>query len=187
VSVLSGPSIERLAAAYRRSPILKFAVNLAVEVRRGVVCYVGAHHAAASLEDRVIAKFSELGTLFRVAERDLPIFSALGISSTALIARVAAALVESGVGLGLDRSLAATVVPFALEGTGSLIRARANEAAEVVRSVAVPDGRSIRGVLILEAAKIPETLNAAIRAIVDSFDEDGTGSSGQHDRPREAG
>ena len=167
VSVLSGVSLARLEHAYPGTPSFRCAVNLAVAVRAGVVCYAGANGAGAELEEEVASALGRLGRVLSVDERAVP--AAAAVASPATVALFVEAEVEAAVRAGLAADAAAEIAVQALAGTAGLLREQRFDAAGLQRAVASPGGPTGYALAALEAGGLRGVVGAAVDAFVARF------------------
>jgi pyrroline-5-carboxylate reductase len=165
VSILSGVTLRRLRSAYRSSPLLRFAVNLPVEVRAGTVCYAGADGVEPDLEAAIVERFDELGLLLQPAEADLPTIIALSGVGPAYVSLLVESQVDAAVERGLGRTEAAELVLQTLVGTAALLRRRGLDTAALRRSSVSPSGPTAAGLAVLEAAGVRGMFGAAMDAV----------------------
>lgn len=156
VSVLAATPLDRLRAALPGARVLRTMPNLAVEVRRGVLC------AAGEAAPEVRAALQALG---RVVELDEELFDAATAvmgCSPAYLALLAERLVAAGERAGLSPEAARELVVETAAGTAELLRGR--EPAELRAAVASPGGATEAGLQALERAGAPEAFTAAVEA-----------------------
>jgi pyrroline-5-carboxylate reductase len=157
VSVLAITSLEQLRGALPGAEhVLRVMPNVAVEVRRGVLCVAG------SVSDRVWGKLSTLGRIVEIAEKDFDAATAVMGCSPAYLALAVEAIADAGAADGLDPELALDLVVGTAAGTAELLRRR--DPAELRKAVASPGGATEAGLEALER----EQAAAAFRAAVDA-------------------
>lgn len=166
VSILSGVTLATLNLAYRRTPVLRLAVNLPVEVRLGTVCYAGASGASVPMVEEIVQRFSELGVLLRLDEQLVPAAIALSGVGPAYLSLVVEAQVEAAVRHGLPADQAADLVLQTMTGTAALLRWRGSDTAGLRRSIASPGGPTAAGLGALERAGIRGMFRDALDTVV---------------------
>jgi pyrroline-5-carboxylate reductase len=165
-SIQSGVSLARLRAAYPTSPVLRFVVNLPVEVRTGTVCFAGAAGLSEEHETRIVDRFARLGMLLRLDERLVP--PVIGISGVgpAYLALVVEAQVDAATRHGLTATQAAELAVQTMAGTAALLRRRGFDTLGLRRSVASPGGPTEAGLSVLEGAGLRGTFREALDSVV---------------------
>jgi pyrroline-5-carboxylate reductase len=161
VSVLSGVTLAELRAAYARTPVLRVAVNLPVEVRAGVVTFPVEQEVDPELEDEVGQLFSRLGTLIRVPEAQLPAVIALAGVGPALLSVFAEAQVDAAIQGGLPAGLASLLASQTMIGSGTLLAARGHDTLALRRAVSSPGGVTAHSLAALEASGLRSSVAAA--------------------------
>lgn len=160
VSVLGATSVERLRRALPRATLLRTMPNVAVELRRGVIC-----HASVPDDDREvlapsIEALSLLGRMVELPEDQLDAATAVMGCMPAYIARVAGAVIDSGERAGLERNLSTSLAADAIVGAGALLAS--HDATELERSIASPGGSTEAGLDELSARNVAEAFEAAV-------------------------
>ena len=166
VSVLGGITTEQLQASYPGTPVFRAMPNTAVEVRRGVTCYVAGAEVGSGLEAEVVALFARLGTTIAVDERQMGAATAVMGVGPAYQALLAEAQVDAAVRHGLKPGLAAELVTETMGGTAALLKARGYDTLAVRREVTSPGGTTARGLAALERAGVRGAFQDAIDAVV---------------------
>lgn len=157
VSVLAITTLEQLHAALPGAErILRVMPNVAVEVRKGLLC------AAGSAPDRVWAKLVALGRMVEIAEEDFDAATAVMGCSPAYFALAAEAIAVAGVRDGLDPTLARELVADTAVGTAEMLRH--HDPAEIRKAVASPGGATEAGLRALEREGAREAFEAAVVA-----------------------
>jgi pyrroline-5-carboxylate reductase len=157
VSVLAITTLAQLGDALPGAEhILRVMPNVAVEVRKGVLC------AAGSASDRGWGKLAVLGRMVEIAEEDFDAATAVMGCSPAYFALVAEAIAEAGTRDGLDPDLARELVADTALGTAELLRRR--DPAGVRKAVASPGGATEAGLQALDREGAREAFAAAVEA-----------------------
>ncbi|MGE5828119.1 MAG: pyrroline-5-carboxylate reductase family protein [Micromonosporaceae bacterium] len=165
VSVLSGITQGQLGEAYRRSPVVRVAANLAVEVRRGVVCLPATAEPDRHY-DSVAELFADLGMVVRVAEDRFPAVIATSGVGPAYYALFAEAQVDAAIRAGLPQDLAARLVTETMRGAAELLASRGHDTLSLRRAVASPAGPTARGLAELEAHGLRRAVLAATESVM---------------------
>ena len=162
LSVLAVTPLERLGAAFPGVPALRVMPNQPVEVRRGVLCYAAGPGMEGHLREGLVGLLEALGDVVEMSEERIDAAMAVMSCAPAYVALFAEALADAGVREGLDPKLAARLVRETFAGTAELLRAR--DPAAVRTAVAPPGGATERGLNALRAERVPEAIEAAVRA-----------------------
>lgn len=165
LSVLGATPMERLREAFPGAGLLRAMPNVAVEVRRGVICHAPPEGMSEELAGEAIRLLGVLGAAVELDERLLDPATAVMGCSPAYLALVVEGLVDAGVREGLDAETAGRLVVEALAGTAELLRDR--DTLSVRRSVTSPGGSTAAGLAELERGSVRADLVAAVRASVE--------------------
>ncbi len=164
VSVLGATPLGRLEAAFPATPVIRTMPNLAVEVRRGVICHTPVA-VPAPLGAEILGLLGLLGRTVEVEEDLIDAATAVMGCSPAYFALTAEALAEAGAEEGLDPELARELVVETLAGTGELLRNR--HPADLRNAVASPGGSTEAGLEALTEAGAKQALDQAVKASMD--------------------
>ncbi|MGE5233617.1 MAG: pyrroline-5-carboxylate reductase family protein [Acidobacteriota bacterium] len=156
LSLLGGTSLEKVAAVLPMAEAHRVMPNLAVEVRRGVLCHAGPS------SDVVRDKLEVLGHVVELPDAQLDAATAVMGCSPAYFALAVEAIAEAGAEDGLDGELARELVVETLIGTGELLRRR--DPVDVRTAVASPGGSTEAGLEALDREGAREAFAAAVRA-----------------------
>jgi pyrroline-5-carboxylate reductase len=157
VSVLAITTLAQLQAALPAAEhVLRVMPNVAVEVRRGVLCVAGSASPAGR------EKLDLLGHVIEIAEEDFDAATAVMGCSPAYFALAAAAIAEAGAKDGLDPQLARELVTETAAGTAELLRR--HDPAALSKAVASPGGATEAGLLALEREGARRAFEAAVEA-----------------------
>jgi len=166
VSILGGVPVAAVETAYPGKAVYRFMPNQAVEVRRGVSCYVGGSRAADGPEAKVLDLFGRVGMVVPMPDERMDTATAVMSCAPAWIALVAEALVDAGTRHGLDPGEAGRLVAETVAGTGELLADAGVEPAELRRRVTSPGGLTERGTAALEEAGVREAFESAVDVVV---------------------
>lgn len=170
ISVLAGVTEATIRKAIPGAPVLLAMPNIAVEVRRGLICYVApAEDFPPELREDAVAMLSVLGTIVAVEEDQLEVAGAVMSCSPAYVALVSEALSGAGESEGLDGALSHELVVEALAGTAELLRSRDPE--EIRRAVASPGGATEAGLEALAEGDLEAAIHEAVRASLERMRE----------------
>jgi pyrroline-5-carboxylate reductase len=156
VSLLGATSLERVRAAVPGAEVARVMPNIAVEVRRGVLCVAG------ELSDEVRGMLEGLGHVVELPDSEFDAATAVMGCAPAYLALAVEALADAGAAAGLDEELARELVVETTAGTAELLRER--HPADVRRAVASPGGSTEAGLEALDRGGAREAFEAAVRA-----------------------
>lgn len=156
LSLLGATSLERVAAALPTSEAHRVMPNVAVEVRRGVLCVSGPP------SPNVREKLGVLGRVFELPDSQFDAATAVMGCAPAYLALAVEAIAEAGAVDGLDPGLARELVVETTAGTAELLRER--HPADLRAAVASPGGSTEAGLEALERGGGREAFEAAVRA-----------------------
>lgn len=156
ISLLGATSLERLRGALPRAEVVRVMPNVAVEVRKGVLCVAGEP------DSRVREVLETLGHVVELPDAQFDAATAVMGCAPAYLALAVEAIADAGAADGLDAELARELVVETAAGTAELLRIR--HPADVRKAVASPGGSTEAGLEALDRAGAREAFEAAVRA-----------------------
>jgi pyrroline-5-carboxylate reductase len=156
ISLLGATSLEIVAAAFPASEAHRVMPNVAVEVRKGVLCVAGP------LSPLVRGKLGVLGHVVELHDEDFDAATAVMGCAPAYLALAIEAIAAAGAEDGLDEELARELVVETTAGTAELLRIR--HPADVRKAVASPGGSTEAGLEALDREGGRAAFEAAVRA-----------------------
>jgi pyrroline-5-carboxylate reductase len=156
VSLLGATPLDTVQTAFPGSEVARVMPNVAVEVRRGVLCLAGF----AGPEAR--AMLDMLGHVVELPDAEFDAATAVMGCAPAYLALAVEAIAEAGAADGLDPGLARELVVETTAGTAELLRAR--HPADVRKAVASSGGSTEAGLEALDRGGAREAFAAAVRA-----------------------
>jgi pyrroline-5-carboxylate reductase len=156
ISLLGATPLERVSGLFPAADVCRVMPNVAVEVRRGVLCVAGGE------SPRVRELLEVLGWVVDLPDSTFDAATAVMGCSPAYFAVAAEALAQAGASEGLDPVLAQKLVGEAMAGTAELLASRSP--AEIRRAVASPGGSTEAGLQALERAGAAAAFSAAVKA-----------------------
>jgi len=156
VSLLGATSLETVREALPSVEVVRVMPNLAVEVRRGVLCVAGT----PDLELRSLLE--GLGQVVELPDAQFDTATAVMGCAPAYLALAIEAIAEAGVADGLDADLAHDLVVETAAGTAELLRERKPD--EVRTAVASPGGSTEAGLEALDRLGAKRAFEAAVEA-----------------------
>ncbi|HET7177766.1 MAG TPA: pyrroline-5-carboxylate reductase [Solirubrobacterales bacterium] len=156
LSLLGATSLQRVAEAFPNAEVIRVMPNVAVEVRRGVLCVAGG------VSDEVRGMLEVLGHVVELPDEQFDAATAVMGCAPAYLALAVEALAGAGVEAGLEEELARELVVETTGGTAELLRLR--HPADVRRAVASPGGSTEAGLEALDREGAAPAFAAAVRA-----------------------
>lgn len=162
VSLLGATPLQAVAAAFPDAEAHRVMPNVAVEVRRGVLCVAGP--SSPALWEKLLL----LGKVIELRDEDFDAATAVMGCAPAYLAVAVEAIASAGAAEeGLDPHLALELVAETLAGTGELLRRYAP--ADLRRAVASPGGSTEAGLEALDREGGREAFEAAVRASLEKM------------------
>jgi pyrroline-5-carboxylate reductase len=165
-SILAGVPLSALEAAYPDTPLLRLMPNIAVEVGRGVICYVRGGLVDDRLAAEVVELFGRAGKVVAVEERLIDVAMGLIAVAPAYVALIAEAWIDAGVAHGMRADQAGELVAEAIAGSAELLLAHDLDTLRVRRAVTTPRGVTAQGLAALERAAVRTALQDALDAVI---------------------
>lgn len=156
ISLLGATSLDTVAAAFPAAEVHRVMPNVAVEVRRGVLCLAGPPSPP------VREKLDLLGHVVELPDGDFDAATAVMGCAPAYLALAVEAIAAAGAEAGLDEELARQLVVETAAGTAELLRLR--HPADLRRAVASPGGSTEAGLEALDREGARAAFEAAVRA-----------------------
>jgi pyrroline-5-carboxylate reductase len=162
LSILAGVSLDALRSAYPGASVVRLMPNVAVEIRRGVICWA----AESDASDDVRALLERVATVVDVPERLMEVATAIQGVGPAYVALFVEAQVDAAVRLGMPPRMAVELATATAEGSAALLAARDFDTLNLRRSVTSPGGVTARGLAALEEGGLRAAFDAAAEAAV---------------------
>jgi len=165
LSVVAGLSTARLEAAFPQPvAVIRAMPNTPVLVGKGVSAMAGGSNVIAADLDWAESILGAVGTVVRVAERNLDAVTGLSGPMPAYLYLVIEALIDAGVHQGLAREVSRQLVVDTFEGSAALLSAT-GELPEVLRAqVTSPGGTTAAGLRVLESRAVRSAFLDAVAA-----------------------
>jgi pyrroline-5-carboxylate reductase len=162
ISLLGATSLDRVSGAFPEADVFRVMPNVAVEVRRGVLCFAAAEGVSAELAAEVRGMLGILGHVVELPDEEFDAATAVMGCAPAYLAVAVEAIADAGAAAGLEEELARELVVEATAGTAELLRLR--RPAELRRAVASPGGSTEAGLEALDREGARGAFEAAVRA-----------------------
>jgi pyrroline-5-carboxylate reductase len=162
ISLLGATSLEKVAAAFPEADVLRVMPNVAVEVRRGVLCLATAEGVPDERAAEVRRMLGVLGHVVELPDEEFDAATAVMGCAPAYLALAVEAIADAGAAAGLEEGLARELVVETTAGTAELLRLR--RPADVRRAVASPGGSTEAGLEALDREGAAGAFEAAVQA-----------------------
>jgi len=156
VSLLGATSLDSVGGLFPEADVARVMPNLAVEVRRGVLCVAGV------LSAEVRGMLEVLGHVIELPDSEFDAATAVMGCAPAYLALAVEAIAAAGAEAGLEEELARELVVETTAGTAELLRER--HPADLREAVASPGGSTEAGLEALEREGARGAFEAAVRA-----------------------
>ena len=166
-SILGGTPVSAVERAYPEVPVYRFMPNLAVEARRGVICYAPGSLAEDGPQRDLLELMRRAGTVVELDEPLIEPATALMACAPAFFALAVEALVDAGVRHGLSSDGAGLMASQTMAGTASLLTDGGLDPRELRRRVTSPGGSTARGLAELERGGLRAAFADAVTAVVE--------------------
>lgn len=175
LSIAAGVTIATLeAAAGDEVAVVRSMPNTPAMVREGASAIAAGRHAGDDDVAWAESILGSVGTVVRVSESEMDAVTGLAGSGPAYLFLVAEALIDAGVRVGLERSVADALVRQLLMGSAALL-ARGEEPADLRAKVTSPGGTTAAGIAALESHDVRAAFVDAVRAATERGRELGRG------------
>jgi len=162
VSLLGATPLERVAEALPEAAAFRVMPNVAVEVRRGVLCFAAADGVGGELRDQVKGKLELLGHLVELPDAQFDAATAVMGCAPAYFALAVEAIADAGADAGLDGELSRRLVIETAAGTAELLQRL--HPADLRKAVASPGGSTEAGLDALDSHGARGAFTAAVKA-----------------------
>jgi pyrroline-5-carboxylate reductase len=168
VSLLGATPLERVAEALPEAAVFRVMPNVAVEVRRGVLCFAAADGVGGELRDQVKGKLELLGHLVELPDAQFDAATAVMGCAPAYFALAVEAIADAGAYAGLDEELSRRLVIETAAGTAELLQQL--HPADLRKAVASPGGSTEAGLDALDSHGAREAFTAAVKASLERME-----------------
>ena len=148
-------------------PVVRIMPNINARVGRSVSAICGGRYTEPAHLQTAREMFETVGTVYDVAERLFPAFSALGGASGAFVHLYIDALASAGVQAGLPRSLSEEIACRVVEGSALLTAQSGQHPIALMDQVTSPGGTTIEGVHTLKRLGFETAVQQAVRAVIE--------------------
>ncbi len=169
ISILAGTPGAKVRSAFGGGcRVVRAMPNLPASVGQGATAVAPSDGALPGDENFALALFRGLGpVVVRIPEDLMDAFTAVGGSGPAYVFYLIQAMIRGAIEVGLDGRTADAVVRQVIIGAASLL-AQSTEAPAALRAaVTSKGGTTAAATAVLDDARVPDTIAAAIRAARD--------------------
>lgn len=168
ISILAGTTLGKLGQRFPGARnIVRSMPNTPGQIGAGVSAYCSLSELTDSDRGIVHHILGAMGTVIETTENHLDAVTAISGSGPAYLFEFAAALREGAIGLGLDPSMAETLVSETLAGSAQLLRNSPSSAEELREQVTSPGGTTAAALEVFKRENLRSTIATAVRAARD--------------------
>ncbi len=151
ISILAGVTLGTLQAQLPHGlQVVRAMPNTSAAIGSSATAICAAPNTAEQALEWAEELFRSVGTVVRVAERDMDAVTALSGSGPAYIYAMAEAMQRGGVAAGLDEDTARQLTIQTMLGAAGMLQSTNEPAAELRRKVTSPGGTTMAGLQVLE-------------------------------------
>ncbi len=159
VSIMAGVTIARMAKELEHQFIIRAMPNSPVEAGMGMTGFSAHSSVSKEQRDEVERLLSTTGlTAYFEDENMLNAVTALSGSGPAYFYYIVRAMIEAGKEMGMEESVASSLVKQTMMGSLHLINNQSKTFDELIRTVASKGGTTEAALSVFEAGKIHDTL-----------------------------
>ena len=163
ISIMAGATIAQLESMLgAQNPWIRAMPNTPCIVREGMTVICPGTYASPNHMTRAQRIFEAVGKCLPIEETYFNAITALSASGPAYQYLIMEAFADAGVGVGLPRQLALTLVAQTAVGAAKMVQMTGRHPASLRDDVTTPAGCTIGGLLMLEDGKIRSVLARAI-------------------------
>jgi pyrroline-5-carboxylate reductase len=163
ISILAGVSTDRLETLLgTENPVVRAMPNTPAIVNEGMTVVCAGRYASKTDLERAQRIFEAVGKCLAVDEIHFNGVTALSGAGPAYQFLIMEALADAGVGVGLPRQLALTLVAQTALGAARMVLTTGRHPAALRDDVTTPAGCTIAGLLMLEDGKVRSVLARAV-------------------------
>jgi pyrroline-5-carboxylate reductase len=160
ISLLGGPDLDALRAAFPDARVAVAIPNTAVEVRQGITLV----QEGSEPEAEVRALLERVGSVVVLPQRLMGPAAGIAGVGPAYLAVIVEAWVDAGIRAGLKGPQATELAADVLAGAAELLRHNGGDTLGMRRAVTSPGGSTARGLRALDEAGVREAMQAAMDA-----------------------
>lgn len=166
VSIAAGISSAYIKEYLPDCHIVRVMPNTPLMIGKGVTAIARGEDVPEAYFEAVIELFRAAGETVLVPEEQINAVIALSGSSPAYFFRIAEAMVEKGVKLGMDPELALKLTALSMEGAAGMLIRSGKTAEELTRQVCSPGGTTLAALSAFDEAGVHETIGEAMERCV---------------------
>jgi pyrroline-5-carboxylate reductase len=168
VSLLGATPLAKVSGLLPQAVAFRVMPNVAVEVRRGVLCLAAGEDVDQGLHDQVRGMLDRLGHVVELPDSQFDAATAVMGCAPAYLALAVEAIADAGATAGLDEDLARRLVIETTAGTAELLRQ--SHPADLRKAVASPGGSTEAGLEALDSRDVRGAFEAAVRASLERME-----------------
>ena len=152
VSIMAGISIDELIDVFSTRPIIRCMPNTPGAIGQGITAYITGPDVLAAHVKMAEQRLKAVGEVVRVeTEREIDMVTALSGSGPAYVFHLAETMKAAGMKLGLSEDLAKALARQTVVGSGAMLGASSQSAADLRKAVTSPNGTTEAALKVLMA------------------------------------
>ena len=165
VSIMAGISIDELTDVFAPRPIIRCMPNTPGAIGQGITAYMTGPDVSAAHINMAEQRLHAAGEVVRVnTERQIDMVTALSGSGPAYVFYLTEAMAAAGIQLGLPENLATALARQTVIGSGAMLAASPETAADLRKAVTSPRGTTEAALEVLMADDgLVKLMNKAIK------------------------
>lgn len=171
LSIMAGISTHKLACSLGGARVVRLMPNMPLSVGKSATVYCLGESATEADAEVTETVFAPLGLISRVDEGLISAVTALSGSGPAYFCRLAEAMTEAGVGMGIERSLATALAVQTLIGTAETIAKTGISAPELRARITSKKGTTEAALAKMTETGFDECVAEAMEAAKKRSDE----------------
>ena len=176
ISIAAGLSIKKLCEWIGSRRIIRVMPNTPVMVGMGVSVYACSPDVTGQDKELVKKIFDSVGIVKEMGENKLDAVTGLSGSGPAYIYELIQAMVDAGIGVGLDSESSLDLILQTIAGATQMVRLKMGSPEELRDSVTSPGGTTEAGLKVLQEADFRGLIDNVIKEATRRSTELGQGS-----------
>lgn len=171
VSLLAGTPIHKLESVLGAPPIIRVMPNTPCLVHQGMTALCHNTQADTMVIEWISTIFSALGKVTHLDESHFDLVTALSGSGPAFFYRLANAMSQKGVELGLDKHQCLDLITQTMKGASAMLAHGSDDPQHLIDQVTSPGGTTEAGLKLFDIAQLDATIGQVIQAAYDRSKE----------------
>ncbi len=155
VSVVAGITVESIEASLKPNvPVIRAMPNTPAQVGEGVTVLCASHQVTNDQKKKAESVFSSMGKVFWLDELYMDAVTALSGSGPAYFYRLAQAMTEVAIEMGLERQLSEELSRQTLIGAGCLLKNTDLTLKQLIGQIASPQGTTEAALRVFDSTRL---------------------------------